>query len=382
LGKEVVGKTELVRLRETGTVTMKKAKKLVAILGVTGGLLWFVSIVRHFLDIPPDIPPIEVLALGVLLSLAGIVGGILALTKPARGGTLMLASGLGGFFAPFFVFWFWLDSIWRGELWFWALFPTTPIFIVGVVGALLMATWEQRSGARIAALALGIIAGFVSAHVAHTGMRSIQEEFLFLGVLSSFMGIAGAALALARPRAAGRLMLASWAGCFIAAFLVFIFVPGLWSAIIFYLAHLFAGVLFMIGGLLALDSRTERPASIKAAMVLGIMGGLIAAWCALGARPPFMLQEREAWETLRYIWVFPFPVMGFTAGILALARPKVAGILMLISGISGYVGFFALGLHPHYEEFAICALGGLLLVIGGILLLAGRKKQPSEGMPA
>jgi hypothetical protein len=69
--------------------------------------------------------------------------------------------------------------------------------------------------------------------------------------------------------------------------------------------------------------------------------------------------------------------MGFTAGILALARPKVAGILMLISGISGYVGFFALGLHPHYElfTFAIGALGGLLLVIGGVLLLAGHKKH-------
>jgi hypothetical protein len=369
---------------------MKRARRLVAILGVIGGLWWFVSIVRHFVDTPPDIPPNEVLALSVLLSLAGILGGILALTKSARGGTLMLASGLGGFFAPFFVFWFWLDSIWRGELWFWALFPTTPIFIVGVGGALLMATWGQRSGTRIATLTLGIIAGFVSTHTAHhQGMRFIEEEILFLGVFSSFMGIAGAVLALAMPRKAGWLMLASGAGCFIAAFLVLFFVNGFSAAIIFNVAHLFAGVLFMIGGILALvprkerpASRKERPASIKAAIVLGIMGGFFAALSALVVDPPFGLQDIEAWETLRYIWVFPFPVMGFTAGILALARPKVAGILMLISGISGYVGFFALGLHPHYEEFAICALGGLLLVIGGVLLLAGRKKQPSEGMPA
>jgi hypothetical protein len=79
-------------------------------------------------------------------------------------------------------------------------------------------------------------------------------------------------------------------------------------------------------------------------MVLRIMGGLFAAVSALRISPPYMLQEREAWEILMWkilvpIWVLLFPVMGFTAGILALARPKVAGILMLISGISGFVGF-------------------------------------------
>jgi peptidoglycan/LPS O-acetylase OafA/YrhL len=115
-------------------------------------------------------------------------------------------------------------------------------------------------------------------------------------------------------------------------------------------------------------------------MVLRIMGGLIAALCTLTADAPYMLMDREAWETLRRIWVLLFPVMGFTAGILALARPKVAGILMLISGISGYVGFFALD-QPLYTVFQICGLGGLLLVIGGVLLLAGRKKRPSEVMP-
>jgi hypothetical protein len=247
---------------------MKKARRLVAILGVTGGLWWFVSILRHFLDIPPNErlgiivtywnPPLEVLALSVLLSLAGILGGILALAKSARGGTLMLASGLGGFFAPFFVFWFWRVEVWRGDLWFCALLPTTPVFTVGVVGALLMATWGQRSGARIATLTLGIIAGFVSAHAVHGGIRSMQEEFLFLGVFSSFMGIAGAVLALAMPREAGWLMLASGAGCFIAAFLVLFFEGGFATAIIFNVAHLFAGVLFMIGGILALFSHKER----------------------------------------------------------------------------------------------------------------------------
>jgi peptidoglycan/LPS O-acetylase OafA/YrhL len=114
-------------------------------------------------------------------------------------------------------------------------------------------------------------------------------------------------------------------------------------------------------------------------MVLGIMGGLIAALWTLEARPPFMLQDIEAWETLRRIWVLLYPVMGFTAGILALARPKVAGILMLISGISGYVGFFALD--QSLNLFLLYGLGGHLMVIGGILLLAGRKKRPSEVMP-
>ncbi|MCL0065756.1 hypothetical protein M1N79_02575 [Dehalococcoidia bacterium] len=230
---------------------MRKARRLAAILGVIGGLLWFVSALRPFLD-PFLNPPLEVLALGVLLSLAGILGGILAMTKPGRGGTLMLVSGIGGFFALFLVFWFWLDGVWRGELWFWALFPTAHVFTVAVGGALVMAAWEQRSRARIAALVLGIIAGLVSASVAQRGMRFIQEEFLVLGVICSLMGIAGAALALARPRAAGTLMLVSWAGCFTAAFLVFLFGSHGLPEGIFYSAHILAGLLFTIGGILAL----------------------------------------------------------------------------------------------------------------------------------
>ena len=59
------------------------------------------------------IPP-EILPLGVLLSLMGIAGGILALGRPTVGGTLMLASAVGGFFGPFALAWFFWEDVWRG----------------------------------------------------------------------------------------------------------------------------------------------------------------------------------------------------------------------------------------------------------------------------
>lgn len=96
---------------------MRKAKRLAAIVGVIGGLLWFLSAL-HF---PPQYYPLglgplppQILPLGILLSLMGIVGGILALGRPAVGGTLMLASAVGGFFGPFALAWFFWEDVWRG----------------------------------------------------------------------------------------------------------------------------------------------------------------------------------------------------------------------------------------------------------------------------
>jgi hypothetical protein len=202
------------------------------------------------------------------------------------------------------------------------------------------------------------------------------------------IAIAGGAIALYKPTLGGTLMLLSATGSLGVAIINFFpWISPFVTDTALTATYSLTTILLIPGGALALASRKDRPAStkaamvlasrkerptsIKAAMVLGIMGGLIAAWCALVVHPPFMLQEAEAWETLRRIWVLLFPVMGFTAGILALARPKVAGILMLLSGISGYVGFFVLGL-SFYDLF---------FPLWSWRPSSGYRRHPSPGWP-
>jgi hypothetical protein len=314
---------------------------------------------------------------GFVVLVVGIVGGVLAaLTKSVVAGILMLVTGIGGFIAAYVFF---------GRALFYL--PTFVAFLLLIPGGIIALTARDKQPAcSVHAMGLGILGGIIASGGVEYSIRVWPEQFVSWGFLSALTAsaIAGGAAALYRPTLGGTLMLLSAIGSL--GITIMGYVPGVqppdWPFAIaeFRVMYPLATILLIPGGALALASRKERPASIKAAMVLGIMGGLIAAWCALMARPPFMLQETEAWETLRRIWVLLFPVMGFTAGILALARPKVAGILMLISGISGYVGFFALD-QSFYDLFFLCGPGGLLLVIGGVLLLAGRKKRPSEVMP-
>jgi hypothetical protein len=258
-------------------------------------------------------------------------------------------------------------------------------------GALALTVREKQPAARVAARALGIFGGLIGGFGVFVAIVAIPEGLVIWGFLCSLIAIAGGVIALNRPALAGTLMLLSAVGGIGAVVMIFVLgtVPLCWAdpGAAFIILYPFAALFLIPGGILALTSCKERPASINAAMILGIVGGLFAAVSALGVSPPFMLQEREAWEILMWeilvpIWVLLFPVMGFTAGILALVRPKVAGILMLISGISGCVGFFALDLHPYnHLKQVLCVLGGLLLVIGGVVALAWRKERPGEGVP-
>ncbi|MCL0079179.1 hypothetical protein M1O56_05945 [Dehalococcoidia bacterium] len=237
---------------------MRKAKILAAIVGVISGLLWFLSAL-HF---PPQYYPLglgplppQILPLGILLSLMGIVVGILALGRPAVGGTLMLASAVGGFFGPFALAWFFWEDVWRGIALSTVMepFPGFPVLIVGVSGALLLVTWNKPSRARVATLVLGVVAGFISAEVARSATAHIGEEFMALGFLFSFMGIAGGLLAPAKPRVAWMLMLVSGIGCFLTPVALIVFEgPGCWPEASFFLAYILAGLLFTIGGILAL----------------------------------------------------------------------------------------------------------------------------------
>jgi hypothetical protein len=82
-----------------------------------------------------------------------------------------------------------------------------------------------------------------------------------------------------------------------------------------------------------------------AAMVLGIIGGLIGAGGVFEAiiiwrLPAEYLAEYVAWEGLL------FPIMAIGGGVLALGRPAVGGILMLVSAIGGFVAA-----HLHWPIF-------------------------------
>ena len=60
-----------------------------------------------------------------------------------------------------------------------------------------------------------------------------------------------------------------------------------------------------------------------------------------------------------------FALMGVVGGVIAIPKPKIAGILMLIGGIGGNICVNVLSV-----------LCGALLIIGGILaLIAARKPQ-------
>jgi hypothetical protein len=273
----------------------------------------------------------EPAAWNFLVLFVGIVGGVLALTRPVVAGTLMLVTGIGGLIAA---------HVFIGLTFF--LLPTfVPLFLLILGDIIALTAREKQPACSVHAMGLGILGGLIGIPGVNYGIRVFPEQFVAWGFLCSLMAMAigGGMIALYKPTLGGTLMLLSGIGSLGITIRSYVFwiPPAYWPFFdaTFRVVHPLATILLIPGGALALASRRERPASIKAAMVLGIMGGLIAAWCALGAVPPFMLQEREAWETLHRIWVLLFPVMGFTAGILALARPKVAGILMLISGISG-----------------------------------------------
>jgi hypothetical protein len=270
--------------------------------------------------------------------------------------------------------------------------PTFVALFLLISGGIIALTGrEKQPAARVVARALGIFGGLLGGFGVFVVIVAIPEGLVIWGFLCSLMAIAGGAIALDRPALAGTLILLSAVGGVGLAFTI-LFTEHIycWAQPenIPIILYPFATLFLIPGGILALTSCKERlPASINAATVLGIVGGLFAAVSALGVSPPFMLQEREAWEILMWeilvpIWVLLFPVMGFTAGILALVRPKVAGILMLISGISGYVGLFVLDLLPYnHLKQVLCVLGGLLLFIGGVVALAWRKEQPGKGVP-
>ena len=104
-----------------------------------------------------------------------------------------------------------------------------------------------------------------------------------------------------------------------------------------------------------------------AALILGLLGGIggfIGALFALiagGLGTAFNLEGAETIVGLGWAAI-PLSLLGIVGGAITIARPKGAGIMMLISGIGGFIAISAGYL-----------FGGPLLIVGGVLaLLASR----------
>jgi uncharacterized membrane protein len=153
--------------------------------------------------------------------------------------------------------------------------------------------------------------------------------------------------------------------------------------------YIFNNLFLLPGGALALAPEKKqpaapdkkRPAAIYAAMVLGIMGGLFAVYCAfvgLVARDPgYGILPKEIDMLVLWIWIFLFPGLALLGGILVLTWPEVAGRLMLTSGLIGPpVGIFVLYAAIEPFLFAFYALAALFLITAGIIAsVAARRRE-------
>lgn len=104
-----------------------------------------------------------------------------------------------------------------------------------------------------------------------------------------------------------------------------------------------------------------------AALILGILGGVFGLFGAgaaltIGGVGGAVGAENAGTVIGGGTAALILSVLGIIGGALALAKPKLAGWLMLISGIGGIIAIFVLYLVP-----------GALLLVGGILALAARK---------
>lgn len=107
-----------------------------------------------------------------------------------------------------------------------------------------------------------------------------------------------------------------------------------------------------------------------AALILGIIGGIggfVGALFALVVGGIGGVFGAEGAQTVTYLgWVaIPLSIMGIVGGAISRAKPRGAGILMLVSGIGGFIAISGGYL-----------FGGPLLIVGGILaLVASRSEQ-------
>jgi len=232
---------------------------------------------------------------------------------------------------------------------------------------------------RIVAMVLGLIGAPIGALGVYRGWPGVQGEYLAWGIFSSLIGIAGGILALRRPGVAGILMLVSGIGGWSALIAVWIF-EGLWCRVYgapticlahlyFYNAYLNAGPPLFIGGALSLISCKEYQRGSIAAMVFGLIGGLVGA-LAVNVSALYFGGVAPRIMALGLV----LPAIGITGGALSLTRPAPGGTVMLVSGTSGIVASF-LGWH-HFAYSVAYMFASVPLITGAALSFTAPMAYP------
>lgn len=107
------------------------------------------------------------------------------------------------------------------------------------------------------------------------------------------------------------------------------------------------------------------------ALVLGILGGLLEFGAALGVGIISGLVAILAGafgQVLVILILAILGILGIIGAAITINKPKTGAILMFIAGIGGFLAVFPFGIP-----------GGILLLIGGILALIGRKSKEIKG---
>lgn len=105
------------------------------------------------------------------------------------------------------------------------------------------------------------------------------------------------------------------------------------------------------------------------ALILGILGGLfgiggaVLAILAGGVGAAFGAEEAETVVGLG-LAALALSIVGIIGSALALAKPRAAAALMLVTGIGGFIAI----------SFAF-VIGGTLLIAGSVLAFFGRTKK-------
>lgn len=233
-------------------VTNNTSTRIAAMgLGILGGLVGALAVYNSIYWLHPRIAREEFLAMGLFFPIIGIVGGILALTRPAVAGALMLVSGIGSVIAV---------AVFLPPFWHQATYDHASFALI-TGGALSLVAREKGPATGKVATVLGIVGGFLSTLGSWSYIefllrpgRVLGAEVLIFWVifwgLLPLMAIAGGILALRRPGIAATLMLASGTlglGGFVAT--------GFLDFMLFYV---FVGLLLILGSALALASCEKR----------------------------------------------------------------------------------------------------------------------------
>lgn len=105
-----------------------------------------------------------------------------------------------------------------------------------------------------------------------------------------------------------------------------------------------------------------------AALILGILGGIVGilgggAATLIGGVGQVLEAEGASTVVGLGMAAIPTAILGIVGGAMAMARPKAAGIMMLISAGAGVIFVSA----AYY-------IAAIMLVAGGILALVGQKE--------